>query len=255
MLDQLFAAARRRAGALIEREDAIRAHARDAPSPLELAAALTRPGLQVLGEVKRRSPSAGDLALGLDAAAQALRYVAGGVAGISVLTEPDHFGGSLADLRAVRAAVDVPLLRKDFIIHPVQVAEARAAGADAVLLIVAALMPDELVHLLSVVDELGMQALVEVHTVDEARIALDSGALIVGVNNRDLRTFATDLSVAETVAPHLASVVRVAESGVAGPVGAGRMAAAGFDAVLVGEALVRSADPGALVGQLRSVAT
>jgi indole-3-glycerol phosphate synthase len=191
----------------------------------------------------------------IDPAAQAARYAAGGAAAVSVLTEPDYFGGSLEDLEAVRAAVDLPVLRKDFVVHPAQVWEARVAGADAVLLIAAVLGDADLGSLLEVVAAAGLAALVEVHDAAEVGRAVASGARVVGVNNRDLRTFVTDLSTAERLAPLLHGVpVRVAESGVSDPRGAARMAAAGYDAVLVGEALVRAADPGALVAELRAAA-
>lgn len=209
-------------------------------------------GLSVIAEIKRRSPSAGDIDISLDPASQALLYVAGGASAISVLTEPDFFGGSLADLSAVRGVVDVPILRKDFILDPAQIWEARAAGADAILLIVAALSQELLAALIGVAKDVGVDAIVEAHTADEVRSAVAAGAQIVGVNNRDLVTFITDLSVAESVAELLPSdVVSIAESGVSGVEGALRMREAGYDAILVGEALVRSQDPAALVAALR----
>jgi indole-3-glycerol phosphate synthase len=216
----------------------------DGPARRGLAEALARPGLQVIAEIKRRSPSAGDLASGLDPERQAKLYEQGGAAAISVLTEPEYFGGSLDDLRAVRSAVEVPILRKDFIIDARQVAESRAVGADALLLIVAALDAGMLEALLAECDQVGIEALVEAHDETEAKIAADAGAQIIGVNNRDLRTFTTDLAVAERVAPSLPEgCVLVAESGVSTAAGAGRMATAGYDAILVGEALVTAADP------------
>ena len=189
----------------------------------------------------------------LDPGAQAVAYARGGAAAISVLTEPKYFSGSIADLVAVRAAVDLPILRKDFIIDERQVAESRAIGADALLLIVAALEVSQLESLLAAARDLGIAALVEVHDAVEAAIAVEVGADLIGVNNRNLRTFVTDLGVAESVASGLPPArVLVAESGVSTPAGAGRMAAAGYDAILVGEALVRAADPVALIGRLRS---
>jgi indole-3-glycerol phosphate synthase len=195
----------------------------------------------------------GDIDTGLDPVALAMAYVTGGAAAISVLTEPDYFGGSLADLSAVRAAVDVPVLRKDFTRSPAQIWEARSAGADAVLLIVAALEREVLDQLLDTARTVGVTAIVEVHTVDEVSVAVDAGAEVIGVNNRDLHSFVTDLSVAESAADHLpADVATIGESGVSDAYGAGRMRRAGYDAILVGEALVRAEDPGALLRALRT---
>ena len=225
------------------------------PSARDFGGSLRRSGLQVIAEIKRRSPSAGDISMGLDPVTQARLYVEGGAAAISVLTEPRFFGGSLDDLRAVRAAVDVPVLRKDFVVHPAQVWEARVAGADAVLLIVAALTDVELAELIAVAELAGVEALVEAHTADEAARALAAGAVIVGINNRDLSSLVTDLGVAESIAPALGSAgVKVAESGVSSRSGATRMADAGYDALLVGEAAVRSTDPAAFIADLREAA-
>lgn len=216
----------------------------EGPAPRAFAAALANPGLQVIAEIKRRSPSAGDLAIGLDPVEQASLYEQGGAAAISVLTEPDYFGGSLDDLRRVRAAVGLPILRKDFIVDRRQIAESRAVGADALLLIVAALEPATLRAMIRECDEVGIEALVEAHDEKEAQIADAAGAKVIGVNNRDLKTFVTDLAVAERVAPSLPEdCVMVAESGVSTAAGASRMAVAGYDAILVGEALVTSPDP------------
>ena len=206
----------------------------------------------MIAEIKRRSPSAGAISENLDPVLQATAYVAGGTTAISVLTEPDHFGGSLEDLRSVKGAVDVPVLRKDFILDPAQIWESRVAGADGILLIVAALTTDDLEHLISVAADAGLDALVEAHTRDEAETAMGAGARLVGVNNRDLATFVTDLAVAEAVGPMLVGpIVKVAESGVSSAEAAGRMAAAGFNAILVGEAAVRAADPVAFIRSLR----
>jgi len=228
------------------------AAARAAPPPRSLAAALAADGLQVIAEVKRRSPSAGALAPDLKPSRQVGEYIAGGAAAISVLTEPEFFAGSLDDLRAVRASVDVPVLRKDFILDTVQIAEAKIAGADAILLIVAALERSQMLMLLAAAHNLGLEALVEAHSEAELEVADDCGADVVGINNRDLATFVTDIGVAETLGPRVTTTVKVAESGVSSPAGAARMAAAGFDAILVGEALVRSSDPAALVASLRA---
>jgi indole-3-glycerol phosphate synthase len=168
-----------------------------------------------------------------------------------VLTEPDYFSGSIADLEAIRAAVDIPILRKDFVVDERQVAESRDIGADAVLLIVAALQLSQLETLLAATRTVGITALVEAHDEAEAQIAVDLGADVIGVNNRNLKTFETDLAVAERVAGQLpADRLLVAESGVSTPAGAGRMSAAGYDAILVGEALVRSTDPATLIRRL-----
>lgn len=231
---------------------------RRAVRPLEelMASTLTRepahdplpgfraPGLSVIAEVKRSSPSKGALAAIPDPAALAREYAAGGAAAISVLTERRRFGGSLADLVAVRSAVDTPLLRKDFIVTDYQLWEARDAGADLALLIVAALPQTDLVHLLGVCAALGLTPLVEVHTAEETRRAVDAGAQLIGVNNRDLQTLAVDLAQFERLASLIPDdAVRVAESGLTGTADVARMAAAGADAVLVGEALVTGGRP------------
>jgi indole-3-glycerol phosphate synthase len=219
--------------------------------PRDVPAALGRRGVAVIAEVKRSSPSAGQLATIGDPAALAREYEAGGAAMISVLTEQRRFDGSLADLAAVRAAVAVPVLRKDFVITPYQVWEARAHGADAVLLIVAALEQEVLVGLRERIESLGMTALVEVHDEAEALRALDAGARVVGVNNRNLRTLEVDRETFARVAPLLPStVVRVAESGVRGPHDLLACAAAGANAVLVGEGLVKADVPRQAVADL-----
>ena len=214
-------------------------------------AALRAPGVGVIAEVKRRSPSKGALATISDPALLASEYQAGGARMISVLTEQRRFGGSLDDLVTVRAAVNVPLLRKDFIVSPYQVHEARACGADVVLLIVAALDQNTLIGLRERVESLGMTALVEVHTEDEASRALDAGAAVIGVNARNLDTLEVDRSTFERIAPGLPSgVVKIAESGVRGPLDLIEYAAAGADAVLVGEGLVTTTDPRHAVAEL-----
>jgi indole-3-glycerol phosphate synthase len=181
-------------------------------------------------------------------------YAAGGAAAVSVLTDAEFFGGSLADLEAVRGEVGLPVLRKDFILDSRQIWESRAAGADAVLLIVAALSDESLAELLTVGAEAGLEALVEVHDETEVERALTAGALMVGVNNRDLATFEVNLAVAERLAPMLVGrAVTVAESGIGRAEHAVKMAVAGYDAILVGEALVRAEDPAGLVAELRGV--
>ncbi|HEU0101783.1 MAG TPA: indole-3-glycerol phosphate synthase TrpC [Mycobacteriales bacterium] len=231
--------------------DELRARAAAAPPALDGAAALRGPGVAVIAEVKRSSPSKGALAPIADPAALAADYAAGGASVISVLTESRRFGGSLADLDAVRARVDVPLLRKDFVVSGYQVLEARAHGADLVLLIVAALEQPALVSLLERVESLGMTALVEVHAEDELDRALAAGAGVVGVNARDLRTLQVDRSVFGRLAARIPpGVVRIAESGVRGPHDLLAYAAAGADAVLVGEGVVTGGDPRAAVAEL-----
>jgi indole-3-glycerol phosphate synthase len=232
---------------------ALEARLAAAPAPRDLAGALSARGgpLRVIAEVKRASPSAGAIDAGLDAVAQARRYEAAGAAAVSVLTDGPGFGGSLADLVAVRAAVGVPVLRKDFVIDRYQLLEARAAGADAALLIVAALDDAALRRLHADCAALGLAALVEVHDAAEVDRALAAGAALVGVNNRDLRSFHVDLAVSERLLPALPAHVKgVAESGVRTAADARRLRAAGAANLLVGEALVRAADPGALLREM-----
>ncbi len=229
----------------------IRELAAAAPPARDAYLLLRKPGVGVIAEVKRASPSRGPLAEIPDPAELAQEYAAGGARCISVLTESRWFGGSLADFDAVRAAVDVPLLRKDFVVSSYQVHEARAHGADLVLLIVAALEQNALLGLLERVESLGMTALVEVHTEDEADRALAAGARVIGVNARNLRTLEVDRSVFERIAPGLPNmVVKIAESGVRGPHDLIRYASSGADAVLVGEGLVTQKSPRDAVAEL-----
>jgi indole-3-glycerol phosphate synthase len=222
-----------------------------APKALDAYTALRAPGVGVIAEVKRSSPSKGALAEIADPAALAGEYAAGGARCVSVLTEGRWFGGSLDDLIAVRAAVRVPVLRKDFVVSSYQVHEARAHGADLILLIVAALEQNALVGLLERVESLGMTALVEVHDEDEADRALAAGAKVIGVNARDLRTLEIDRTVFERIAPGLPNeVVKIAESGVRGPHDLIKYASAGADAVLVGEGLVTQKSPRDAVAEL-----
>ncbi|HUR77829.1 MAG TPA: indole-3-glycerol phosphate synthase TrpC [Acidimicrobiales bacterium] len=208
--------------------------------------------LNVIAEVKRRSPSMGDLNPDLDPALMAKAYVDGGAAALSVLTDADYFGGSAADLHAARTAVEVPVLRKDFTVSDADVRAARAMGADAVLLIVAALSDDELAGLHVSAAGLGLAAVVEVHDEGELARALRAGARIVGVNQRDLRTFEVDPDRALRLAQQIPDgVVRVAESGVRGPEDAARLRSAGYDAVLVGQTVVTAGDPATMVRSLR----
>jgi indole-3-glycerol phosphate synthase len=205
----------------------------------------------VIAEVKRASPSAGSLAESLDPASLARRYAHAGAAAVSVLTDGPGFGGSLEDLQAVRAAVELPVLRKDFVVDPYQVWEARAAGADATLLIVAALDRVELNQLATAGSDAGVELLVEVHGLSELAVALAMGASMVGINNRDLATFVVDLKTSEALLPRVPTQVRaIAESGVRGPEDVRRLRSAGATNFLVGEALVRAPDPGELLRQL-----
>ncbi len=208
-------------------------------------------GVSVIAEVKRRSPSAGDLGMGLSAAGLARQYQDGGAACLSVLTDESWFGGSPDDLRQARSATALPVLRKDFTVDERDVLDARIMGADCVLLIVAALSDSELDRFGVLARSVGLDVLVEVHDEHEVSRALAAGADLVGVNQRDLVTFEVDRDRAARVAPLLpAGVVRVAESGISGPQDMARLAAAGYDAVLVGQSLMRSPDPAAAVTAL-----
>lgn len=231
--------------------EAVRAGAALAPPPRDFAAALRSPGVSLIAEVKRASPSKGLLCHDFDAVALARAYEDNGAAAISVLTDQHFFQGHLNHLRAVRQKVRLPVLRKDFILDPYQVYESRLAGADAVLLIVAALSDGDLKALYQLVHELGMAALVEVHNEAELERALQIGPRIVGVNNRDLRTFEVDLETTARLRPLIPTdVVLVAESGIHTRADVARLAAIGADAMLVGEALVRAPDVGHKVREL-----
>lgn len=252
MLAEIMARVRHRLPDLIPQLERWQRIAAEQAPARDFEGALTTPGLAVIAEIKRRSPSRGTLNESLAAAPRARAYAAGGAGAVSVLTEPEFFGGSPDDLRGVRAAVPIPVLRKDFTLHPCQVWESRAMGADALLLVVAALEDRELEDLLAESRRAGVAALVEVHTAEEVMRAVAAGASVVGVNNRDLTTFEVDLANAERLASLVREVpVIVAESGISGPEDAARMARAGYDAVLVGESLVRAADPSTGVRMLR----
>jgi indole-3-glycerol phosphate synthase len=227
------------------------------PPPRGFAEALrssARSGaVAVIAEVKRRSPSKGPLAVDLDPAGLASAYASGGAACLSVLTDVEFFGGSPDDLRVARGAVDLPALRKDFTVSALDVADTRLMGADAVLLIAAALDDVELRDFLTLARELGLDALVEIHDEAELDRAVAVGADLIGVNQRDLITFEVDTDRAVRIAPLMPEgVVRVAESGIRGPVDAQVLAGAGYHAVLVGESLVTSGDPSAAVAALRT---
>jgi len=220
-----------------------------------LRAALARPAgaaVRVLAEIKRASPSAGPIRAGADPAAIAAEYAAAGAAAISVLTDATYFDGELAFLARCRERVTLPLLRKDFTIDAYQIAEARAAGADGVLLIVAALELPQLAELLAAAAEYQLDALVEVHDRREAEAALAAGASLIGVNHRDLKTFAIDMSLTAAIAPMVpAHVVLVAESGIRTAADVRALGEAGAHAVLVGEQLMRAPSPGAALEALR----
>ena len=249
ILDEIVAAHRRAAAE--DGRDADRLVATAAAMSVatrNFRAALAAPGLSVIAEVKRRSPSKGALAPDLDPALVAKTYAEGGAAALSVLTDGPSFGGAPADLAAARAACDLPALRKDFTVDARDVADARLMGADAILLIVAVLSDEELVGFRSLAADLGLAALVEVHDEAEVDRALAAGADIVGLNQRDLRTFDVDRTLAARLSAQIPEgVVRVAESGIR----ARADVPEGIDAVLVGESLITSPDPTAAVRQLR----
>lgn len=255
--------------------DDIRAHkeqevaAREAARPLSelmalcgegaeshrLLQALRQPGTRLIAEVKRKSPAKGDLKLDADAPALASTYLSAGAAAVSVLTDERFFSGSDADLQAVRTRVRGPILRKDFTIRDYQVYEARVLGADAVLLIVSMLTDQQLSSYLDTADCLGLDAIVECHTEDEVKRAVDLGAAIIGINNRDLSNFTVDLGTTERLRSLVPSDrIVISESGIFTRADVERVEAAGAQAVLVGEALVISPDPAAKVGELMGLA-
>ncbi len=229
------------------------------PRPPSFAAALRRADgrLAVISEIKRRSPSAGAIAATANAAEQARKYQTAGADALSVLTDQKFFGGSLDDLRVVVREFSthgpaLPCLRKDFFIHPVQVAEAREAGASAILIIVRALNDEEIKALFGAAAAAGLDALFEIHNEPDLARALAHGAKIIGVNNRDLAIFKTDLALTERLLPQIPSgIIKVSESGIFGALEAGRATRAGAQAVLVGEALMKAADPAALLEEIR----
>jgi indole-3-glycerol phosphate synthase len=256
ILDRILAVKRdevaqaRRARSLADVEAAARAAGPVRP----FAAALRRPPgvpVRVLAEIKRASPSAGPIRAGADPAAVAREYERGGAAAISVLTDKQFFDGELAFLQRVRDACALPLLRKDFIVDAYQIAEARAAGADAILLIVAALDERHLLELLGVAASYSLDALVEVHTGTEADVALRAGATLLGVNHRDLRTFSIDMTLTSVIAPRVpAGTILVGESGIRTAADVRALGAAGAHAVLVGESLMRAPSPGQALREL-----
>lgn len=257
-LAAIVAVKRDEVAALRGREAELREAAIAAPPTRGFAAALRSPAeVRLLAEIKNRSPSAGAIREGADPVDVARAYQAGGAAALSVLTDEQFFGGSLEALRRVREVVNLPLLRKDFIIDPLQIWEARAAGADAILLIVRILTDAQLRDLHARARDLGMDVLVEIHDPAELQRALAIGASLIGVNNRDLSTFRTDLSLSLSAAPGVdPAVTLVAESGIRTREDVQRLGAAGVDAILVGESLMRQPDlqaaAAALVGHPRN---
>ena len=253
-LDQILASTRLELPELGRRRGALEREAASRPAPPSLRAALRGERVRVVAEVKRRSPSAGVIREDLEPGERAALYVSHGAAAISVLTDGPYFGGSVDHLRTAAARVGVPVLRKDFILDELQIVEARAAGAAAVLLIVRALSPERLRSLLASARAAGLEALVEVHTAAELQRALDSGAEIVGVNSRDLDTFRIDVGAAwKLLAAVPSELVAVAESGMRGREDVERAALAGADAVLIGSALSASPDPARLLQDLSGV--
>jgi indole-3-glycerol phosphate synthase len=257
-LDSILVAHRRRAADDTRPKEVLEALVADLPPTRGFTAALRARvandhEIAVIAEIKRRSPSRGDLALDLDPGKLAGEYSRGGAAALSVLTDEEFFSGAVADLQLARESVELPVLRKDFTVSFRDLYDARAMGADAALLIAAALGQDELASFVALSVELGLAALVEVHDEAELARALDAGATLVGVNQRDLHTFEVDTDRALRVAEAMPEgVVRVAESGVRSPADVSRLFDAGFHAVLVGETLVRADDPAEALRQLRS---
>jgi indole-3-glycerol phosphate synthase len=252
ILDNIYAAKRaelaeQKRGAPLE---AVKRDALATPRPRDFIGALAKARLAIIAEIKRASPSKGDILPGLDPVAVAREYVRSSAAAISVLTDR-HFKGSLEDLRMVRKAVEIPLLRKDFMFDPYQVYEARAAGADCILLIAAMLKESEVRDLAGLASELGLATLVEIHNADEFKLAERIGARLIGINNRDLHTFVTDIAVSERLlASYKGKALVVAESGINTPADVRRLHAAGARAFLVGEGLLRGGEPRAHLGEL-----
>ena len=255
ILERIVGTKRREIARLRPRAEELEAGARAAPPPRDFRAALAGSGeVALIAEVKRRSPGAGPIRPGLDPAELAAAYESGASA-LSVLTDREYFGGSLADLRAARAATRLPVLRKDFLLSGVQLLEARAAGADAVLLIVAVLDDGELRRLRLLAEGLGMAALVEVHDAREMARALSSGATLVGINNRNLRDFTTRLATtAEVMGAAGDGIVLVSESGIGSRADVAWLGGRGVDAVLVGTTLLSAPGPGEMARELAGVA-
>jgi len=259
LLETIVAATRRIVEVREAREPVVALERRAAartPRPGAFRSALSVPArINVIAECKRRSPSRGVIREHYDVVAAASGYAAAGAAAISVLTEPTFFDGSLEHLTAVRHAVSTPLLRKDFIVSEYQLLEARASGADAVLLIVAALTPRKLRRLAAGAATLGLDVLVEVHNAEELRVAADAGVGIVGVNNRNLRTLQVDVQASESLMAHMPpGVIAVSESGLKTAADIARLSALGYQAFLIGERFMETTDPGAALGALLGAA-
>ncbi|MDF1501531.1 indole-3-glycerol-phosphate synthase [Roseisolibacter sp. H3M3-2] len=255
MLRELSDASAGRAESLHGRRAELERAVADAPIVPGFAAALRGTRVTVIAEVKRRSPSKGDIAPGLSAGAQSAAYAAGGAAALSILTEPLRFGGSDADVAEARAATALPILKKDFHVAPLQMLEARALGASAALLIARALAPAALVELARTARDAGLETLVEIRDERELEAALLAEATVIGVNNRNLETLVIDLATGERLVPLIpADRVAVFESGVYGPAEVEQAAAAGADAVLVGSSLSAAADPAAALRAIAGIA-
>jgi len=258
ILDRIVETKREEVQALLSREEEFRNRLRGVPPPRDLESALRRDGeVSVMAEVKRRSPGAGRIRAELDPAEVASSYEEAGAAAISVLTDGRYFGGSMEDLEAVRGAVSIPVFRKDFIIHSVQLLEARAAGADGILLIARILSDRSLRSLHQQARDLGLTALVEVHNGEELDRVLAAGAGLIGVNNRNLQTFTTSLEVTLDLLSRIpGEVTVVSESGIRTPEEVDRLGAAGVHGILVGETFLRAPDPGLaamkLIGRMRT---
>jgi len=252
ILGRIVATKRDEVQALLAREADFRTRLADAPAPRDFGSALRRKGeVAVIAEVKRRSPGAGPIRPQMDPAGLALDYQRAGAAAVSVLTDADYFGGSLADLEAVRGVVEIPVFRKEFIIHEIQLLEARAAGADGILLIARILSDEALGSLHAFALELGLTPLVEVHHPEELDRALAVGAGLIGVNNRNLQTFTTNLEVTLNLLGQIpVEVTVVSESGIRTEDEMDLLGAAGVHGVLIGETFLKATDPGAAVAGL-----
>jgi indole-3-glycerol phosphate synthase len=254
VLGELTAQSHLRAAALEGRREALeRAAAAAGPVP-PFAAVLRRPTVAVIAEVKRRSPSKGEINPGLSAVEQSRAYVRGGAAALSILTEPERFGGAPEDVTAVRAAVAAPVLKKDFHVAPLQMLEARMLGASAALVIARAVPPEAVHAMVRAAHQVGLEVLVEVRDERELEVAVESGAAVIGVNNRNLETLHIDLATGDRLVPLIpADRVAVFESGISVPVDVERAAAAGADAVLVGSSVSAAVDPTATVRALAAI--
>lgn len=252
ILRRIVASKRDELARLESRRDALAEAAAAVPPARDFHAALVRPGaVALIAECKRRSPGAGEIRPGLDPGDLARAYADHGASALSVLTDAEFFGGTLDDLAAARSAAPLPALRKDFTLDSLHLLEARAGGADAVLLIVRILDDATLARLHAEAEDLGMAVLVEAHDAEEVRRGLDAGARILGINNRDLATFTTDLDTTLRLLEHVPDeVVVVSESGIRTPDDVRRIGAAGVDAILVGETLLRADDPGLAAASL-----